>query len=90
MSLYKLQKNGRLMYFSFICLLSPYSHFIVHSLSRSHETSTTHHFVAFATNLIVENSKFKITGEENLKVYSDPKTLSGTPVERYFCGTCGK
>lgn len=43
-----------------------------------------------ATNLIIENDKFEIIGEDNLKRYIDTKTLSGTPLERYFCSTCGK
>ncbi|KAF8861910.1 hypothetical protein BDZ45DRAFT_799563 [Acephala macrosclerotiorum] len=42
-----------------------------------------------ATNLIIENEKFEIIGEENLKKYIDTKTLRGTPLERYFCSTCG-
>ncbi|KAN0115185.1 Mss4-like protein [Hyaloscypha variabilis] len=42
-----------------------------------------------ANNLIIENSKIEITGAQNLKMYSDPKTLSGTPLQRFFCGTCG-
>jgi len=43
----------------------------------------------FAVNILMENSKFSITGEENLKVYSDHSTTSGAPVHRSFCSTCG-
>jgi hypothetical protein len=43
-----------------------------------------------ATNLIIENDKIEILGEENLKKFIDTKTLSGTPLERFFCSTCGK
>ena len=47
-------------------------------------------YLAAATNLIIENEKIEIIGEENLKRYEDKNTLSGTPLGRYFCGTCGK
>jgi len=43
-----------------------------------------------ATNLIIENDKFEILGEENLKKFTDTQTLSGTPLGRFFCSTCGK
>jgi len=39
--------------------------------------------------LTIETDKVHITGEENLTRYDDPETLSGTPVSRYFCKTCG-
>ncbi|KAK5017691.1 hypothetical protein LTR39_001405 [Cryomyces antarcticus] len=35
----------------------------------------------YATNLTIETEKVTITGEENLSVYSDPRTGSGTPVD---------
>ncbi|KUJ12921.1 uncharacterized protein LY89DRAFT_687845 [Mollisia scopiformis] len=44
---------------------------------------------AMATNLTIENEKIEIVGEENLKKFIDTKTLSGTPLARYFCSTCG-
>ncbi|KAE8449141.1 hypothetical protein EG329_008525 [Mollisiaceae sp. DMI_Dod_QoI] len=44
---------------------------------------------AMASNLTIENEKIEIIGEENLKKYTDTKTLSGTPLQRYFCSTCG-
>ncbi|KAH6683158.1 Mss4-like protein [Halenospora varia] len=44
---------------------------------------------AFGSNLIIETEKVTITGEENLQVYHDYETLSGNPVNRYFCRTCG-
>ena len=43
-----------------------------------------------ATNLIIEAEKVKITGQENLAMYPDPKSLSGNTVRRFFCKTCGK
>ena len=45
---------------------------------------------AFATNLVIETSKVKITGEENLTLYEDGDSLSGNVVKRYFCRRCGK
>lgn len=46
--------------------------------------------IAAATNLIIENEKFVIEGEDKLKEFVDTKTLSGTPLSRYFCSVCGK
>jgi hypothetical protein len=43
----------------------------------------------FGANLTIETEKVEISGEENLTRYDDPETLSGTPVSRYFCKTCG-
>jgi len=43
----------------------------------------------FGANLTIETEKVEISGEENLTRYDDPDTLSGTPVSRYFCKTCG-
>lgn len=44
----------------------------------------------FGTNLIIENEKVEFPkGKDGIKRYDDPETLSGTPVQRYFCGTCG-
>jgi hypothetical protein len=43
----------------------------------------------FGANLIIETEKVEISGEENLTKYDDPETLSGTPMSRYFCKTCG-
>lgn len=39
---------------------------------------------------MIENEKFMIEGEENLKEFIDTTTLSGTPLSRFFCSTCGK
>ena len=58
--------------------------------SSSNEAPLLTNTIAVANNLIIENSKIEITGAQNLKMYSDPKTLSGTPLQRFFCGTCGK
>ncbi|KAI9050146.1 hypothetical protein LZ554_006287 [Drepanopeziza brunnea f. sp. 'monogermtubi'] len=44
---------------------------------------------AAATNLIIEDEKVEIIGEENLKRYEDRDTLSGTPLGRFFCSNCG-
>ncbi|KAG0650410.1 hypothetical protein D0Z07_3471 [Hyphodiscus hymeniophilus] len=44
---------------------------------------------AAANNLTIENEKITIEGAENLQEYSDPDTLSGTPLSRFFCKTCG-
>lgn len=43
----------------------------------------------FGANLTIETEKVEISGEENLTKYDDPETLSGTPISRYFCKTCG-
>jgi hypothetical protein len=43
----------------------------------------------FGANLTIETEKVEISGEENLTKYDDPETLSGTPMSRYFCKTCG-
>jgi hypothetical protein len=41
-------------------------------------------------NLIIEESKVEFPkGKGAIKTYADPDTLSGTPVNRNFCGTCG-
>ena len=41
-------------------------------------------------NLIIENEKVEFpNGQDAIKKFDDPETLSGTPVSRYFCGTCG-
>lgn len=42
-----------------------------------------------ATNLIIETEKVEFAGEGNLRCYDDYDTLSGKPVHRYFCQTCG-
>ncbi|PSS12167.1 hypothetical protein M430DRAFT_125540 [Amorphotheca resinae ATCC 22711] len=44
---------------------------------------------AAATNLLIESDKVVLSGEHNLKEYIDTQTLSGTPLSRYFCFTCG-
>jgi hypothetical protein len=46
--------------------------------------------LAAATNLLIESDKVVLSGEHNLKEYIDTQTLSGTPLSRYFCFTCGK
>ncbi|KAJ8995823.1 hypothetical protein HRR80_000577 [Exophiala dermatitidis] len=44
----------------------------------------------FGANLTIEEEKVEFpNGKGNIKMYSDPETLSGTPVQRYFCQTCG-
>jgi hypothetical protein len=53
-------------------------------------TNLLHATTAHASNLIIENDKFEIVGEENLREYTDTQTLSGTPLGRFFCSTCGK
>jgi len=40
-------------------------------------------------NLIIEQEKVEITGRENMSIYEDPETTSGTPISRFFCKTCG-
>lgn len=45
---------------------------------------------AFGSNLMIEESKVTITGQEHLKDYKDKETISGNTVTRSFCGTCGK
>ena len=30
-----------------------------------------------------------LVGEDNLKLYADPDTTSGTPLNRYICVNCG-
>jgi hypothetical protein len=47
-------------------------------------------YTAAAHNLTIENEKITIEGAENLIEYTDTKTLSGTPLGRFFCKTCGK
>lgn len=44
----------------------------------------------YGANLLIETEKVEITGKENLTRFDDPDTSSGTPVQRYFCKTCGK
>ncbi|KAI9737340.1 MAG: hypothetical protein M1834_009494 [Cirrosporium novae-zelandiae] len=41
------------------------------------------------THLFIETEKVEIKGEENLAVYKNTKTKSGTPAFCYFCKTCG-
>lgn len=43
----------------------------------------------FGVNLTIEQEKVTIEGEDNLTRYDDPETLSGKPVSRFFCKTCG-
>jgi len=44
----------------------------------------------FGTNLLIEEEKVHFPkGKSNMKKYDDPDTMSGTPVGRYFCQTCG-
>lgn len=42
---------------------------------------------AFSVNLVVRQSEVETSGE--LTTYADTDTLSGNPVYRRFCGTCG-
>jgi len=49
---------------------------------------TTHE--VYGANLVIESEKVIISGDENLTEYKDFDTLSGNPVSRYFCKTCGK
>jgi len=42
---------------------------------------------AFSVNLVVRQSEVETTGE--LTTFVDRDTLSGNPVYRRFCGTCG-
>lgn len=44
----------------------------------------------YGANLLIETEKVTITGAENLTEYKDFDTLSGNPVSRFFCKTCGK
>lgn len=59
-------------------------------LSKGSETLQLTNRSAFATNLIIEESKVTITGTDNLTCYEDGESLSGNIVKRYFCKTCGK
>ncbi|KEF61354.1 uncharacterized protein A1O9_02920, partial [Exophiala aquamarina CBS 119918] len=44
----------------------------------------------FGANLIIEDEKVEfLNGKENLRRYEDLDTLSGTPLGRFFCQTCG-
>jgi len=44
----------------------------------------------FGTNLTIEEDKVEFPkGKDNIRRYDDPETTSGTPVQRYFCQTCG-
>ncbi|KAK5940005.1 hypothetical protein PMZ80_007423 [Knufia obscura] len=44
----------------------------------------------FGANLTIEEEKVEFPkGKDNIRRYDDPETLSGTPVQRYFCQTCG-
>ena len=44
----------------------------------------------FGTNLTIEEEKVDFPkGKDSIKRYDDPETLSGTPVQRYFCQNCG-
>jgi hypothetical protein len=46
--------------------------------------------IAVGVNLTIEESKVEFPkGKGGIKTYADPETLSGTPVNRNFCGTCG-
>lgn len=42
---------------------------------------------AFSVNLLLTDDQLAMTGEA--RVYLDPDTASGTPVERHFCANCG-
>jgi len=44
----------------------------------------------FGANLTIEEEKVEFPkGKDNISRYDDPETTSGTPVQRYFCRTCG-
>lgn len=44
-----------------------------------------------ASNLVIEEDKVDIEDRKGtLKKYVDSETGSGKPLDRYFCGTCGK
>lgn len=44
-----------------------------------------------ASNFIIEEDKVEIEDQENtLTKFLDTQTMSGTPLERYFCSRCGK
>ncbi|ETN46712.1 uncharacterized protein HMPREF1541_00899 [Cyphellophora europaea CBS 101466] len=44
----------------------------------------------FGVNLTIEEDKVEfLRGKGGIKTYADPETMSGTPVNRNFCGTCG-
>ncbi|KAJ9635520.1 hypothetical protein H2201_003181 [Coniosporium apollinis] len=43
-----------------------------------------------AANLLIENDKVEIEDKNGtLKEFKDTETMSGTPVGRWFCSTCG-
>lgn len=43
------------------------------------------------SNLVIEEEKVNIEDRNGtLKYYTDTQTGSGTPLKRFFCGTCGK
>ncbi|BCS20187.1 GFA family protein [Aspergillus puulaauensis] len=43
-----------------------------------------------ASNFIIEEDKVEIEDQENtLTKFLDTQTMSGTPLERYFCSRCG-
>ncbi|MCJ1371819.1 hypothetical protein MMC20_003039 [Loxospora ochrophaea] len=45
---------------------------------------------SFAANTWYQKSQFQITqGADEVKLYHDDRTESGSSLERYFCGNCG-
>jgi hypothetical protein len=44
-----------------------------------------------AANLVIEEEKVRIEDRQGtLKKFVDTQTGSGTPLDRFFCGVCGK
>lgn len=69
-----------------LCILMPWE---PHIHSR-HCVDEMYYLIRFGANLLIEEEKVQFPkGKDNLKKYDDPDTMSGTPVGRYFCQTCG-
>ena len=44
-----------------------------------------------SSNLMIEEERVNVVDQHNmLREYIDQQTGSGTPLSRFFCGTCGK
>ncbi|KAF8952805.1 Mss4-like protein [Flammula alnicola] len=45
---------------------------------------------AFMSNVFFTGKQVRVVeGEDKLKVFPDPETASGAPLDRYFCSECG-
>ena len=60
----------------------------VEAILRHHANYRKIGWGLLGANLTIETEKLKIQGEDSLTKYGDPETLSGRPVNRYFCKIC--